>query len=56
MTLALASAFTLLTGCGKNDTISQAERSEINKPSIAETKAIAEELQAITHLKLEKQL
>jgi hypothetical protein len=33
----------LLAGCSKNDSISRAERTEATKPSIAETKAIAEE-------------
>jgi hypothetical protein len=33
----------LLVGCGKNDSISQDEKTETAKPSIAETKAIAEE-------------
>jgi hypothetical protein len=43
----LALATTLIAGCGKNDTISQAEKKDVAKgvaaPSIAETKAIAEE-------------
>ena len=35
---------TVLLGCtGKNDSVSQAEKSEKDRPSIAETKAIAEE-------------
>ena len=43
--LALASfaVATLLTGCGKKDPISQAEKTEKDRPGIAETKAIAEE-------------
>jgi hypothetical protein len=43
----LAIASTLIVGCGKNDTISQAEKKDVAKgiaaPSIEETKAIAEE-------------
>ena len=42
-----ATAATLIAGCGKNDTISQAEKKEAAKgvaaPSIVETKAIAEQ-------------
>ena len=38
---------TLLTGCGKNDSVTQAEKKDVatgvSVPSIAETKAIAEE-------------
>jgi hypothetical protein len=45
--VALAVLATLTTGCGKNDTISQAEKKDaargIAAPGIAETKAIAEE-------------
>ena len=33
----------LLVGCAKNDSISSAEKTDADKPSIAETKAIAEE-------------
>jgi uncharacterized lipoprotein YajG len=41
--LAAALAALLLTACAtKNDTISQAEKADKAKPSIAETKAIAE--------------
>jgi hypothetical protein len=40
---ACAIAGGLVGGCGKNDTISQAKKGEKNQPSIAETKAIAEE-------------
>ncbi len=44
MVLASALAFTLISGCSnKNDAISQAEKSEMDRPGIAETKAIAEE-------------
>ena len=40
----LALVGSLLSGCGKkDDTISQAEKKDKDKPSIAETKAIAEE-------------
>ena len=40
----LALVASLLSGCGKkDDTISQAEKKDKDKPSIAETKAIAEE-------------
>jgi hypothetical protein len=43
----LIAATTLLAGCGKNDTISQAEKKDVAKgiaaPSIEETKAIAEQ-------------
>jgi hypothetical protein len=43
-TLAVAAFVVLLFGCStKNDTISQAEKGEMNKPSVAEIKAIAEE-------------
>jgi hypothetical protein len=45
--LAGAIALTLLTGCGKNDSVTQAEKKDVATgvpaPSIAETKAIAEE-------------
>ena len=42
--LALAGAATLLSSCAtKNDAVSQAEKTERNRPGIAETKAIAEE-------------
>ena len=45
--VALAVLATLTTGCGKNDTISQAEKKDVATgvaaPGIAETKAIAEE-------------
>src|SRR5277367_1463519 len=42
--LAVAIAATSLTGCAtKNDAVAQAEKSEKDKPGIAETKAIAEE-------------
>ena len=42
--LGAALALGFLAGCGgKNDTISQAENGQKNKPGIAETKAIAEE-------------
>lgn len=38
------SGLVLLSGCGgKNDAVSQAEKKETNRPTIAETKAIAEE-------------
>ncbi len=41
---AIATAAILLTGCTpKNDTVAQAEKGEKDRPSIAETKAIAEE-------------
>ena len=33
----------LLAGCSKNDPIAKAEKTDATKPSIAETKAIAEE-------------
>jgi hypothetical protein len=33
----------LLVGCGRNDSVSQAEKTDATKPGIAETKAIAEE-------------
>ena len=36
-------ATTLFAGCGKDDTISKAEKKDGTRPSIAETKAIAEE-------------
>ncbi len=43
-TLAMVIAAIFLVGCStKNDTISQAEKTDNSKPSIAETKAIAEE-------------
>jgi hypothetical protein len=38
-----AIACALLTGCGKNDSITQAEKTDMTKPGIEETKAIAEE-------------
>jgi hypothetical protein len=42
--LGIAIGFGLLAGCGKkDDTIAQAEKKDKDKPSIAETKAIAEE-------------
>jgi len=42
--LVTACAAGLLVGCGgKNDTIAQAEKKESNRPTISETKAIAEE-------------
>ena len=44
--LVTVTAFIIMffTGCGsKNDAVSQAEKSEKDRPSIAETKAIAEE-------------
>jgi hypothetical protein len=42
--MALTAAVTLITGCAtRNDTVAQAEKSEKNRPGIAETKAIAEE-------------
>src|SRR5271169_6350678 len=42
--LASAIALTLITGCAtKNDAISQTEKTEKDRPGIAETKAIAEE-------------
>ena len=42
--LALALAAMVLTGCdNKKDAISQAEKTEQDRPGIAETKAIAEE-------------
>jgi len=42
--LAVITSTTLLIGCAtRRDAISQAERTEKNRPSIAETKAIAEE-------------
>ena len=38
------SGLVLLSGCGgKNDAVSQAEKKETNRPTVAETKAIAEE-------------
>jgi len=44
LVLAALTSTTLLMGCGmRKDAISQAERTEKNRPSIAETKAIAEE-------------
>ena len=43
-TLVLALAFTFGTGCSKkNDAISKAEKTEKDRPGIAETRAIAEE-------------
>ena len=43
-TLAFAVALILFTGCAtRNDTVAQAEKTEKNRPGIAETKAIAEE-------------
>jgi hypothetical protein len=36
-------AATLVAGCGKNDAVSQAMKTDATKPGIAETKAIAEE-------------
>jgi hypothetical protein len=42
--LAGALALTLITGCAtRNDTVAQAEKTEKNRPGIAEAKAIAEE-------------
>ena len=44
---ALFAAAAMMTGCGKNDSISQAEKKDVAQrvpaPSIEETKAIAEE-------------
>ena len=44
---ALFATAALMTGCGKNDSISQAEKKDVAQgvpaPSIEETKAIAEE-------------
>ncbi len=40
--LAIAT-LTSITGCGKNDSISQTEKAEKDRPSIEETKAIAED-------------
>lgn len=39
----LASTLAATSGCARNDSISRAERSEKSRPSIVETKAIAEE-------------
>jgi hypothetical protein len=42
--VALSTAVTIFTGCAtKNDAVAQAEKTEQNRPGIAETKAIAEE-------------
>src|SRR5215831_11581756 len=42
--VAIATAAILFNGCApKNDSVTQAEKGEKNRPSIAETKAIAEE-------------
>ena len=42
--IACAVTLSLFTGCEtKNDAVSQAEKTEKNRPGIAETKAIAEE-------------
>jgi hypothetical protein len=39
----LIAATTFVAGCGKNDAISQAAKTDASRPGIAETKAIAEE-------------
>jgi hypothetical protein len=39
----LVAATTLAAGCGKDDAVSKAEKKDATRPSIAETKAIAEE-------------